>query len=217
MRSRGYLKAAGWGCGCLILVFLGLVCVLFIILQRVPGSYLTVTRPMAPPASDSLLGGGLDGFASPYLGHTGSWDGKGGALGGRAKTVDLDIELGMGLRWTFMPVYWRALEPDGPVDLTKETPPAWRALDAFVIAAHERKLNVLMQAPVVGGNAGGPPAWAGHREKGKSAPADMYAAAAFAGKLAARYAPGGSLAMKEGWGNATAFGPGSSITSPMAT
>ena len=26
------------------------------------------------------LGSGLDGFDSPYLGHTGSWDGKGGAM-----------------------------------------------------------------------------------------------------------------------------------------
>jgi hypothetical protein len=105
----------------------------------------------------------------------------------------------MGLRWTFMPVHWRALEPKGPVDLTKETPPAWNELDAFVIAAHERKLNVLMQAPVMGGNAGGPPVWAGRREKGKSAPADMDAAAGFAGKLAVRYAPGGTLATRQGW------------------
>jgi hypothetical protein len=120
-------------------------------------------------------------------------------MGGKAKTADLDIEVGMGLRWTFMPVYWSALEPDGPVDLAKETPSAWRALDTFIIAAHERKLNVLMQAPVVGGNAGGPPAWAGRREKGRSAPANMEAAAAFAAKLAVRYAPGGILAAKEGW------------------
>jgi hypothetical protein len=34
-------------------------------------------------------------------------------------------------------------------------------LDAFVIAAQARGLNILMQAPVVGGNAGGPPDWAG--------------------------------------------------------
>lgn len=106
----------------------------------------------------------------------------------------------MGLRWTFMPVYWRALEPGGPVNLQGGIPPAWQELDAFVVEAHKRGLNILMQAPVVGGNAGGPPKWAGRREKGKSAPADMDAAAMFAAKLAARYAPGGTLAAREGWG-----------------
>lgn len=198
-RSHRYVKAAGCGCCCLVLALLGLLAGVFIFLQHVPKTYPAVASPIEPPRADSLLGGGLDGFASPYLGHTGSWDGKGGAMGGRPKTADLDIEVGMGLRWTFMPVYWRALEPNGPVDLAKETPPAWSALDAFIIAAHERKLNVLFQAPVVGGNASGPPAWAGRREKGKSAPANMEAAAAFAGKLAARYAPGGTLAAKAGW------------------
>ena len=83
----------------------------------------------------------------------------------------------MGLRWTYMCVYWRALEPDGPVDPDRELPPAWKELDDFVIEAHQRKLNVLMQAPVVGGNAGGPPDWAGRREAGKSAPQDMDALA----------------------------------------
>jgi hypothetical protein len=180
-------------------ILLLLVAAPFILLNRVPKSYPPAASPIEPPGPSDSLGGGLDGFASPYLGHTGSWDGKGGALGGRPKTDALDTEAAMGLRWTFMPVYWRALEPDGPVDLAKETPAAWRALDAFIIAAHQRKLNVLMQAPVIGGNAGGPPAWAGRREKGRSAPANMEAAAAFAGKLAARYAPGGALAAREGW------------------
>ena len=180
-------------------IVLVLVVAPFVLLNRVPKSYPPVASPIEPPGAGESLGGGLDGFASPYLGHTGSWDGKGGALGGRAKNDALDTEAAMGLRWTFMPVYWRALEPDGPVDLAKETPPAWRALDAFIIAAHQRKLNVLMQAPVIGGNAGGPPAWAGRRERGRSAPANMEAAAAFAWKLAARYAPGGTLAAREGW------------------
>jgi len=53
-----------------------------------------------------------------------------------------------------MPVYWRQMEPKGPVDLAQGVPPAWKELDDFVIAAHERGLNTLMQAPVVGGNAG---------------------------------------------------------------
>jgi hypothetical protein len=141
------------------------------------------------------------GFDSPYLGHTGSWDGKGGGMFGSSKANDLDAEAQMGLHWTFMPVYWGKLEPDGPVELQRGLPPAWRELDAFVLEAHQRKLNILMQAPVIGGNAGGPPQWAGRREQGKSAPVDMDAAALFAGKLAARYAPGGTLAAREGWGN----------------
>jgi len=141
----------------------------------------------------------LNGFDSPYLGHTGSWDGKGGTWGGGSKVKDLDIEKAMGLRWTFMPVYWRAMEPDGPVDLTQGTPPAWLELDQFVREAHKRGLNILTQAPVVGGNAGGPPDWTGRREPGKSAPTNMAAAAEFAAKLAARYAPNGTLARQEAW------------------
>ncbi len=57
-----------------------------------------------------------------------------------------------------------------------------------------------MQAPVIGGNAGGPPDWVGGREPRKSAPKNMDVAAAFAGKLAARYCPGGTLAEQQGWG-----------------
>jgi len=119
---------------------------------------------------------------------------------GGSKVPDLEKETGMGLRWTFMPVNWSAMEPDGPVDLNREVPLTWQALDAFVIEAQKHGLNILMQAPVVGGNAGGPPAWAGRREKGKSAPLEMEALAAFAGKLARRYRPGGTLAMEQGWG-----------------
>jgi hypothetical protein len=143
----------------------------------------------------------LDGFDSPYLGHTGSWDGKGGAMFGWPKWSDLDAEKAMGLRWTFMPVHWNEMEPDGPVDLEGELPEAWEALDKFVIGAHNRGLNILFQAPVVGGNAGGPPDWAGRREEDKSAPADMDAAAAFARKLVQRYAPGGTLAVAQRWGD----------------
>lgn len=171
---------------------------LFLWLQQVPSAYPLTSNPIPPPSAHPL-GGGLDGFDSPYLGHTGSWNGRGGAWGG-SKLADLDKEVSMGLRWTFMPVYWRALEPDGPVDLSQETPAAWQELDAFVVAAHSRQLNVLMQAPVVGGNAGGPPAWAGRRKPGNSAPTNMVALAEFAGKLAHRYRPGGTLALREGWG-----------------
>jgi hypothetical protein len=199
MRCSACLKLAKWGCAGTALLLLALVVSALVFVNWVPRHYPPVANPIPPPSSGHSLGGGLDGFDSPYLGHTGSWDGKGGALGGFPKTKDMDKEAGMGLRWTFMPVYWRALEPAGPVDLVKEIPPAWRALDAFIVAARERKLNVLMQAPVIGGNAGGPPVWAGRREEGKSAPANMDAAAAFAGKLAARYAPGGTLAISKGW------------------
>lgn len=170
------------------------------LLGKVPRSYPLAKRPIPPPESGTRSGGGLDGFESPYLGHTGSWNGKGGTMTGASKVSDLDREREMGLRWTFTPVYWRALEPDGPVDLSKSPPTAWTELDAFIIAAKERNLNVLMQAPVVGGNAGGPPKWAGRREEGKSAPADMDALVAFAGKLAERYRPDGVLARREGWG-----------------
>jgi len=90
------------------------------------------------------------------------------------------------------------------VDLSHGVPSAWRELDDFVIEAHRRGLNILMQAPVVGGNAGGPPKWAGRRQPGKSAPKNMEALAEFAGKLAERYRPGGTLAVREGWG--TAYG-----------
>jgi len=163
-----------------------------------PTDYCPVPDPIPPPLPGSL-GGGLDGFDSPYLGHTGSWDGRGGALGGASKGPDMDREVAMGLRWTFMAIYWRAMEPHGPIALHDD--PAWAELDRFVREAHDRGLNILLQAPVVGGNAGGPPDWAGRREPGKSAPGNMRAAAAFAGKLALRYRPGGILATREGWGD----------------
>ena len=176
------------------------VVLLVLFLRQVPKTYPLAATPISPPTADAL-GAGLEGFDSPYLGHTGSWNGKGGGLGGGTKENAMDQERAMGLRWTFMPVYWRALEPDGPADLSGQVPPAWTALDAFVIQAQRRGLNILMQAPVVGGNAGGPPLWAGRREKGKSAPANMEALADFAGKLAERYRPGGTLARREGWGH----------------
>src|ERR1019366_8921180 len=110
MRCRGCLKPVKWGCGCLSLVLLGLVVAVFVFLNRVPKTYPPAANPIPPPAPGRALGGGLDGFDSPYLGHTGSWDGKGGAMGGWPKTNDLDKEVGMGLRWTFTPVHWRAME-----------------------------------------------------------------------------------------------------------
>lgn len=202
-KSR-FLRRGLRGCCCCagipILLAAG-AAIAWILFQRVPMTYPPVSHPIEPPDAKHALGSGLDGFGSPYIGHTGSWDGKGGAMLGHSKTGDMEIERAMGLRWTFMPVYWRAMEPDGPVDLKASVPAAWQALDAFAIAAHRRGLNILMQAPVVGGNAGGPPDWAGRRESGRSAPKNMEALAEFAGKLAARYCPGGTLARREGWGN----------------
>ncbi|MCA9258747.1 MAG: hypothetical protein KDA61_06090 [Planctomycetales bacterium] len=81
-----------------------------------------------------------------------------------------------------------------------QLPEAWQSLDHFVCAAQNRGLNILMQAPVVGGNAGGPPPWAGRVASKKSAPLRMDALVDFAGKLARRYAPGGDLAREQGWG-----------------
>lgn len=199
-RGRCLLLGCRIGCAGVVLLFVVVMVLVVLLLGKVPKSYPLAANPIPAPTTTTNLGGGLDGFESPYLGHTGSWNGKGGAMLGGSKIPDMDKERAMGLRWTFMPVYWRAMEPDGPVDLSRETPSAWQALDAFVIAAKERELNVLMQAPVVGGNAGGPPDWVGRREKGKSAPANMEALGEFAGKLAERYRPGGTLAQREGWG-----------------
>jgi hypothetical protein len=203
-QRRGWLRGCAWGCGGVLLLVLLLVGLLVVLLNRVPSSYPlpVVALPPSSPAGHASLD--LDGSDSAYLGHTGSWDGKGGAMWGGSKVPDLEAEAGMGLRWTFMPVYWSAMEPDGPVDLSREIPAAWQALDAFVLEAHKRRLNILMQAPVVGGNAGGPPTWAGRREAGKSAPTNMDALAAFAGKLVQRYRPAGTLALKQGWG--TSYG-----------
>jgi hypothetical protein len=195
---RRLLKWGAFGCGATLALFLALIVALFVLLDRVPKSYPPAAHPVEPPTVEEYVRYELDGFASPYLGHTGSWDGKGGAMFGASKAPDLDWEVGMGLRWTFTPAHWSALEPDGPVDLAQAVPPAWRALDGYVVAAQKRRINVLMQV-VIGGNAGGPPKWAGRREPGKSAPEDMAAAAAFAGKLAARYRPGGALARAQGW------------------
>src|SRR6185312_13832373 len=107
-------------------------------LQSPPRQFTSIADPIPPPSLRPLPGGGLSGFGSPYLGHNGSWDGKGGAMGGGSKTGDLDAEWAMGLRWTFMPVYWRAIEPDHALDPKGKDPAALRELDDFVIAAHER-------------------------------------------------------------------------------
>ncbi len=104
-----------WSLGCLgVALLLGLLTVGLCLLaaNAVPKSFAVVPGPIPPPRRGADLGSGLDGFASPYIGHTGSWDGKGGAMFGASKVPDLEAEVAMGLRWTFMCVYWRALEPD---------------------------------------------------------------------------------------------------------
>ncbi|HEX2033769.1 MAG TPA: glycoside hydrolase family 44 protein [Chloroflexota bacterium] len=196
---RRVLTVSAMGFGGVVMLLLLLVVWLVVLLDHAPKTYARAANPIEPPAAGDYARFELDGFESPYLGHTGSWNGKGGSLLDGSKVPDLEKEVDMGLRWTFMPVYWSALEPDGPVDPLDLAGAAWRSLDSFVVEAQKRRLNVFMQV-VIGGNAGGPPGWAGRREAGKSAPADMEAAAAFAGKLAARYAPGGQLATQQGWG-----------------
>lgn len=190
------------GClGSLLLLITLIVCLFLLLKSAVPTTFTEVKNPIPPPDPTSQLGGNLPGFDSPYIGHTGSWDGIGGAIFGASKIPDLDIEVSMGLKWTFMCVFWAKMEPNGPVDLTQGIPPEWQSLDQFVIEAHRRKLNILMQAPVVGGNGGGPPEWAGRRTQGKSAPLNMEALVDFAEKLTRRYCPGGTLAMEQGWGS----------------
>ena len=196
-----WIRRCALGCGCLTILLAGSIVLLAILIAgAIPQKYPIADNPIEPASRGRRMGGGLDGFDSPYIGHTGSWDGKGGAMFGASKDADLDREVSIGLRWTFMCVYWRIMEPDGPVDLSADLPLAWQSLDQFVIAAHRRRLNILMQAPVVGGNAGGPPAWAGRRDPGGSAPQNMRALADFAEKLARRYCPGGVLATEQGWG-----------------
>jgi hypothetical protein len=96
----------------------------WIFFGRVPKSYPVAEHPMEPIWTASPSTNYPAGFDSPYLGHTGSWDGRGGTMFGGSKTNDLDAEARMGLHWTFMPVYGRALEPDSPVDLQAGIPAA---------------------------------------------------------------------------------------------
>jgi len=130
-------------CAIVAALFIAAVISLLIRINNAPLAPSFPIHLIAVPPAGRDLGGGLEGFGSPYLGHNGSWDGKGGAIWGGSKIADMDRECAMGLRWTFMPVYWRSMEPDGPVNLKAGEPPAWKELDAFVIAAHARKLNIL--------------------------------------------------------------------------
>lgn len=182
----------------LILLFGLVVLSLELLLDRVPNTYHPLKNPIPSPDPHRFASLELDGFESPYLGHTGSFNGKGGAIFGGSKAADLDSEVDMGLRWTFLPVEWSAIEKEGPVDLSQPRCSQAAQLDDFLIAARQRKLNILLQI-VIGGNAGGPPRWAGRREDGKSAPQNMSAAVEFARKLAFRYSPHGILSRREKW------------------
>ena len=142
---RRLVKGGLWIGGGTAALLISLIGVCFLFLGRVPQSYSSITDPIEPPSPAEYAAMELDGFDSPYLGHTGSWDGRGGAMWGASKVPDLESEVEMGLRWTFMPVHWREMEPEGPVDLAKAVPPAWQELDTFVIQAQKRKLNILMQ------------------------------------------------------------------------
>lgn len=195
---RFFWRLLWWSSALVLLLVLLVVVLAELFLNRVPSAYHAMARPLAPPRAGEYAALHLDGFESPYLGHTGSANGKGGTMFGGSKSGDLDSEAAMGLRWTFLPVNWSAIERDRAVDLSAANCPQTRQVDDYVIAARQRKLNTFLQI-VIGGNAGGPPDWAGRREAGKSAPVDMPGAAAFAGKLAARYAPDGVLSRREKW------------------
>jgi len=185
-----------------LILLVGIVVLsLELLLNRVPSAYHPMENPIPSPDPHRFAALELDGFESPYLGHTGSFNGKGGAIFGGSKAADLDSEVDMGLHWTFLPVEWSAIEKKGPADLSQPRCPQAAQLDDFVIAARHRKLNILLQI-VIGGNAGGPPRWAGRREDGKSAPQNMTAAVEFGRKLALRYSPHGILAHREMWNDA---------------
>jgi hypothetical protein len=152
------------------------------------------TGPCAVPNNQLL-----DGYDNPFIGHTGSSNGTGGSAEAADRKGDMDAEAAMGLRWTWIPAHWSSFEKDGPTSPDNDPAGAWKAMDNTMADARARKLNVFFQAPVVGGNAGGPPAWAGRRTEGSAAPKDMDALIAFTAKLAERYKPCGTLAAEKGW------------------
>ena len=172
----------------------------------------------APAPCPDVLSSTTDpnGINSPYLGHTGANNGEGVDFAGGwpAKLGQLELERDMGLRWTWLNVHWNLVEPEqptasppAPIDGTTEPAVAWHRLDRFVRTARSMGLNIALQV-VVGGNAGGPPAWAGRRVQDKSAPlfmdgtepgADGQGLVPFVEKLVQRYRPGGHLATADGW------------------
>jgi hypothetical protein len=172
--------------------------------------------PAACPSVASSALTTTDGFDSPYFPHTGSNNGEGidFAGGWDAKATQLQSEADMGLHWTWFNVHWSGIEPTQPTaappaPVAPSVTPAtkWAQLDRFVRKAHDLGLNIALQI-VVGGNAGGPPAWAGTRISGNSAPLFMDGTESgangeglvpFSKKLAERFGPGGTLAQADGW------------------
>ena len=89
----------------------GLIFLLVILIAGAsPKATLPFENPIAAPNPPSDLGKGLDGFDSPYIGHTGSWDGKGGAMFGGSKDPNIGHGSVDGLA---MDIHVRLLEGDG--------------------------------------------------------------------------------------------------------
>ena len=160
----------------------------------------------APPTAQPSCAQ-IPNYDAPVIGHTGSADGSGGDTPSpgpmRVRTAELDTEVAEGLHWTFLELWWSKFEANGPTDWNHDPSGTWGELDRFMVEAHRRGLDPLFEI-AIGGNAGAPPAWSGVKKSGSSAPLHPEDAAAFAGRLAARYKPGGSLALAQGWG--TCFG-----------
>lgn len=175
-----------------------------------------VSSSMTCPAAASSAPSSADGFDSPYFGHTGANNGSGIDFTGGwdGKLSQLQLEHDMGLRWTWLPVHWNLIEPTqptgappAPISATAPVNDPWHSLDRFVRAARSLDLNVALQV-VVGGNADGPPGWAGRRAETRAAPrymdgsepgANGQGLVPFVEKLAERFAPGGDLATADGW------------------
>ena len=67
-------------CAIVAALFIAAVISLLIRINNAPLAPSFPIHLIAVPPAGRDLGGGLEGFGSPYLGHNGSWDGKGGAI-----------------------------------------------------------------------------------------------------------------------------------------
>src|SRR4051794_27099492 len=74
----------------------------------------------------------LPNWDSPYMGHTGTPDGKGADfLPSRSILADLDVEAAEGMHWTHQPVHWKKWEQDGPTNWDDDVHGAWASMDQF--------------------------------------------------------------------------------------
>src|SRR6266540_3977291 len=90
-QRRGCRRRLFLGCGFVLVLPVVIFLALFLFLRTsVPRSYTPVAQPLPPPSLADYTRLGLDGAESPYLGHTGAWDGKGGGLFGKSKIPDLE-------------------------------------------------------------------------------------------------------------------------------